>query len=311
MVVSDLPAVLQYLALFSLVYITSKILFAVIQFVYVYCMGSYPKFEKHGAWSVVTGATDGIGLAFAQELAKCGQNIVLISRNPEKLEATASELEKLFNVETMTVAVDFTKTDIYDQIKEKLDNLDIGVLVNNVGMSYSYPEYFAELPDRSNLVDKLLAVNVTSVAKMVDIVLPKMTAKKKGIILNVSSSSAKPPTPLLTLYAATKAFVDCFSTCLEYEYRNKGIIIQSVIPYFVATKLSKIRRSSFTVPTPTAFVQSTLKTIGRTTHTNGCVSHAIQGIICTSIPESLYKYVTKSMGEKTRKRALKRMSKAN
>ena len=286
---ANFPQCIQFLALISLVYILIKILFCFSSPVYVYFCGSCPDFGKHGAWSVITGGTDGIGLAYAQELAKRGQNIVIISRNLEKLKDTAKQLQDSFGVETMTIVADFSKSDIYDRIKQKLENLDIGVLVNNVGTAYRYPEYFVELSDRSNFVDCMIAINLVSVAKMTDIILPKMASKGRGIILNISSGSADPPLALATVYTSTKQFMDCFSKCLEYEYKDKGIIIQCIMPYFVTTKLIGSPQPTLMVPTRNDYVKSSLATIGRASRSYGYIMHAIQGLVFTSVPEFLYK----------------------
>ena len=308
MIFAEMPQWIEYLALFSMGYISLKLAFGLVSFIRVYFGGACPNFENYGSWSVVTGSTDGIGLAYAQELAKRGQKIVLISRNSEKLNATAEKLEKDFNIETIAIAADFSKSDIYGDIQDQLKGLDIGVLVNNVGTSYPYPEYFVDLPDRSSLIDRLISINVNSVVKMTEIVLPQMVSKKKGIILNISSASANPPTPMLSLYAATKQFVDCFSQCLAYEYQKKGIIIQCIMPSFVATKLSKIRRPTLMAPSPQTYVKSSLKTIGRSYRSYGYVFHAIQGAICTSLPLSIYMRIVTNLMNSARKRALKKLS---
>jgi 17beta-estradiol 17-dehydrogenase / very-long-chain 3-oxoacyl-CoA reductase len=93
-------------------------------------------FRKYGEWAVVTGCTDGIGKAYAEYFAKIGLNVVLISRNLEKLNQQANELGETFKVSTKVIAADFTQNTIYPRIKTILNDLDIGVLVNNVGLSY-------------------------------------------------------------------------------------------------------------------------------------------------------------------------------
>jgi short-subunit dehydrogenase len=92
--------------------------------------------KKYGEWAVVTGATDGLGKEYARELARRGMKVVLISRNPEKLQRVADELGKDTKSDFVIVAADFTKgKDIYPSIQQALHGLDIGVLVNNVGIS--------------------------------------------------------------------------------------------------------------------------------------------------------------------------------
>jgi len=106
-----------------------------------------------------------------------------------------------------------------------------------------------------------------------------MEAKRRGIIINVSSFSATYPMPLLSLYAATKIYVDYLSQALNLEYADKGIVIQSVLPAFVSTNMSKIRRTSLLVPSAKDYVQSALKTVGVEPRTYGYWSHKLQGFV--------------------------------
>ncbi|KAM9817179.1 very-long-chain 3-oxoacyl-CoA reductase-B [Neosynchiropus ocellatus] len=238
---------------------------------------------KLGKWAVVTGATDGIGKAYAEELARRGFAIVLVSRTQEKLDDVSKAIESKYGVETKTIAADFSAVDIYPKIQEGIAGLEIGVLVNNVGVSYSYPEFFLEIPNLHNIIDSMININITSVCQMTRLVLPQMAERKRGAILNISSASAMYPCPLLTVYSASKAFVDFFSRGLQAEYSSRGVIIQSVLPFFVATKLSKIRRATLDKPTPERYVAAALNTVGLQTQTNGYLPHAIIGWLTTAL----------------------------
>ncbi|NP_001088370.1 very-long-chain 3-oxoacyl-CoA reductase-A [Xenopus laevis] len=261
-----------------------------------------------GKWAVVTGATDGIGKAYAEELARRGMSIVLISRSPEKLDEAAKHIKETFKVETKIIAADFGKpTEIYERIEAGLRDLEIGVLVNNVGVSYEYPEYFLEIPDLENTLDKMININIMSVCQMTRLVLPGMLGRGKGVILNISSASGMYPVPLLTVYSATKAFVDFFSRGLHAEYRNKGINVQSVLPFYVATKLAKIRKPTWDKPSPETYVRSAVNTVGLQTQTNGYLPHAIMGWISTSlVPVSVAISMGMKMNKGLRSRFLKR-----
>ncbi|XP_061919304.1 very-long-chain 3-oxoacyl-CoA reductase-A [Entelurus aequoreus] len=236
-----------------------------------------------GKWAVVTGATDGIGKSYAEELALRGFAIVLISRSQDKLDDVAMSLEDQFGVETKTIAVDFGKTDVYPTIEAGLAGLEIGVLVNNVGVSYAYPEYYLCIPDLDNFVTNMINVNMTSVCQMTRLVLPRMAERSKGVILNISSASGMYPLPLLTVYSATKAFVDFFSRGLQEEYRRKGVIIQSVLPFFVVTKMTRIRKPTLDKPTPERYVAAELSTVGLQSQTNGYFPHAVMGWVTTKM----------------------------
>uniref|UniRef100_A0ABM5F9I1 Very-long-chain 3-oxoacyl-CoA reductase isoform X2 n=1 Tax=Pogona vitticeps TaxID=103695 RepID=A0ABM5F9I1_9SAUR len=224
-----------------------------------------------GAWAVITGATDGIGKAYTEELARRGMKIVLISRSQEKLDQVASEIREKFKVETKTIAADFEDREtIYSNIKAGLEGLEIGILVNNVGVSYSYPEYFLEIPDLD---------------KMTRLVLPGMLERSKGVIVNISSLAGLQPSPFLTLYSATKAFVNFFSHGINMEYKHKGVIVQSILPYFVVTKLSKLRRTSTFRPKPEWFVKYALNTVGLEAQTAGCPTHDFMAWLTKILPQ--------------------------
>lgn len=243
-------------------------------------LGFSEKFRpKENSWAVITGGTDGIGLAYAHEFLKKGYNLFLISRNEEKLKCVKEDLLARSNKKDKQVevyAADFTKTDIYPGIEKALKKLPrIDVLINNVGMSYEHPEYFAS-PNLEEKNSQIINVNSVSCARMCYFVLPIMEQQKHGVILNVSSFSALDPCPLLSIYAASKSFVDVFSRSLAYEYAKKGITIQSVLPGFVATKMSKIRKAYWMAPTPENYVKSQLKTVGLDGQTTGYWSHELQ-----------------------------------
>lgn len=265
---------------------------------------------KMGSWAVVTGSTDGVGKAYAEALAQKGMNIVMISRSLSKLENVGGAIEEKFKVRTKLIAADFTEGPAtYQKIEKELYGLEIGVLINNVGMSYPYPEYFIDLADRQNVYQDIIQCNICSVTNMCQLVLPQMIERGKGVIVNVSSSAALFPSPLLTVYAASKAYVDKFSTDLAIECAKKGIIVQSLLPGYVATKMSKIRRSTWMAPSAPRYVSRALLTIGIEEKTTGYYPHKLMVDtikLIQSISPRLAIWVILRTMENIRRRALKK-----
>lgn len=247
--------------------------------------------RAHGAWAVVTGATSGIGKAYARELARRGLNVVLISRDLSKLKHEAREIERLYGKSTRVIQVDFTGgLEIYETIEAGLKDLEIGVLVNNVGQKYT--THLSRLLDCEEDVGKklqdIINCNMLSVAQMTRILLPRMVSRGKGIIINISSVADRKPYPYLAVYAATKAFVRSFSVAVGTEYRSKGVIVQTVSPFLVETNMTYPLRKGLLVVSAEDFARQALDTLGLTSETTGCLSHAIQDFLLTMLLPSWF-----------------------
>lgn len=267
------------------------------------------KVKSFGDWAVVTGATDGIGLAYCHEFARNGLNVVLISRTQSKLDDCAKDISKRFpKVQVKTIQADFD-TDCYMDIQKALAGVPVGILVNNVGRSYNHAEYLNLISDE--LVDSLIRLNVVSTTKMTRMVLQGMLERKKGAIVNVSSAAGVIHTgdPFYAVYSATKAYVDFFSRSLHLELASKGVSVQCQVPYFVTTKLAKIRRSSLTVPSPKGYAQAAVQCIGYGATVVPFPMHALQHwFIENVVPSFLFSYFLVGHHVSIRNRAYKKMA---
>ncbi|XP_076323228.1 inactive hydroxysteroid dehydrogenase-like protein 1 isoform X1 [Tachypleus tridentatus] len=261
-------------------------------FTYCFSFMRLQYFKKFGKWAVVTGGTDGIGKEYCRELARHGLNIVIISRSLDKLKLVAEELEKDFGIVTSIIQADFTEgtRDLYLNIKEQLGDKEIGILVNNVGVMYDYPSLFLEVPETK--IWQCITVNMMSVTMMTYLILPDMVKRRRGLVINMSSTSSFYPLPLMAAYSASKAYVDWFSRALTYEYSSSGIVIQTVLPSYVSTKLTRfsnfLQKPGFIVPDAPTFVRSAIRTVGMTSRTTGYWSHGLQWWFYEQIPESLW-----------------------
>lgn len=236
--------------------------------------------RKYGGWAVVTGATDGIGKSYAKELAKMGFNVVLISRTLEKLQNVAAEIEEQSGCKAKIIQADFTGgAEIYPNIEEGLKDLDIGILVNNVGMAHKEPSEFISSDDIGKDITDMMNCNVMSMLHMTRILLPRMLERKKGLIINISSEAGTRPYPRITLYSATKVFVDFFSRSLNIDYQPRGVTVQCVMPLLVSTNMTKNVKRNLLVKTSDDFAREALNTAGLTSRTSGCLSHSIQSFL--------------------------------
>ncbi|KIM60278.1 hypothetical protein SCLCIDRAFT_16376 [Scleroderma citrinum Foug A] len=189
--------------------------------------------------SVVTGASDGIG----KEFASAGFNILLVAQNQDMLSDVADEIAKRTErrVESKIYLIDFLKNDpeTLDDLKTLLESLDIGVLGMCSGPNLS--------------LENIDIINIDAMLSIAHAVLPGMIQSRRGLILVVGSFAGLIPTPLLATYSGSRAFVSTFTSALAEEVKRHNIVV---------TKMSSIRKSSFMIPIPAAYVRATLSKIG-------------------------------------------------
>ncbi|XP_004310170.1 PREDICTED: very-long-chain 3-oxoacyl-CoA reductase 1-like [Fragaria vesca subsp. vesca] len=276
-----------------------KALFKFVRWIWVMFLRPTKNLKKYGSWVIITGSTDGIGKALAFKLASKGLNIVLVGRNPSKLEATSKEIREKYNheqVETKSIVVDLAKAtggEIARTIEEGIKGLDVGILINNAGINYPYARYFHEV-DRE-LMENMLKVNMEAVTWVTKAVLPGMLEKKKGAIVNIGSAASQDPSvPLYTLYAATKSYIEVFSRCIHLEYKQYGIDIQCQVPRFVGTEMTKdLKKSVPLMMVPTErFRKASIRWIGYEHLCNPYWLHSVQGFIVHAAPDALVNAIT-------------------
>uniref|UniRef100_A0A0E0PWP8 B-keto acyl reductase n=1 Tax=Oryza rufipogon TaxID=4529 RepID=A0A0E0PWP8_ORYRU len=207
--------------------------------------------SRYGAWAVITGPTSGMGRAMALELARRGLNLVLVGRDPANLEEISNTVRSLHGVETKTVVFDLSLVatphgdEPLRQLRETVEGLDVGVLMNNAGVGEPAMAYLHEADVEAWV--RMMRVNLWAVTEVTAAVLPGMVERGRGAVVNIGSASSQaiPSFPLCTIYSATKRHA----------------------PFFVATRmvenLAEARRlSPFTV-TPGAYARAAVGWIGR------------------------------------------------
>src|ERR1700737_2292965 len=177
--------------------------------------------------ALITGATSGIGYELTRLFAHDGHNVVLVARSSKDLDRVAGECRGL-GVAAHTIAKDLTKPGSPDEVYAEVRSLNIPInfLVNNAGYALYGP--FA----KSNLADDLanMQLNMVTLVHLTRLFLDDMIARREGRILNVASTAAFQPGPLMALYYAGKAFVLSFSEALHDELRAVGVTVTALCP---------------------------------------------------------------------------------
>jgi len=191
--------------------------------------------------ALITGASSGIGREFARQLAKCARRIVLVARRSERLANLRDELlNQNPNLDVHVRVVDLTDNAQIESLIDSLarDKVDVDLLINNAGLGDSGP--FATSDPIRN--EQMALVNVMALTSLTRRLLPHMVAKRRGGILNVSSSAGFLPIPGDAVYAATKAYVTSFSEALRAELRGTGVSVCAVCPGPVRTEFQEIAK---------------------------------------------------------------------
>jgi short-subunit dehydrogenase len=191
-----------------------------------------------GKWALVTGASAGIGLALAEQLAAGGTNLILTARRRERLEALAEKLTTLHGVRIEVVPADLTLPTAPEHLFAYTEKQRIAVdlLVNNAGFG-TYGPFLTS--DRARQVE-MVQVNITAVITLTHLYLPGMIDRRHGDILIVASTAAFQGVPYLATYAATKAFDLLFAEALAQEVRAHGIRVCALCPGQTMTEFQEV-----------------------------------------------------------------------
>jgi hypothetical protein len=183
---------------------------------------------KSDGFALITGASRGLGMAFARALAERHCNLVLVARSAEPLHAFANELRRSTPVSVIAIQVDLSFPGAVQILTEQLSNgqIPIDLLVNNAG--FGLRGEFSGLSIRQQL--DMLRLNNQAIVELTYSVLPRMLERPRKGIINISSTAGFQPIPFASIYSATKAFVTAFSLALEQELRSAGVSVVTVCP---------------------------------------------------------------------------------
>ena len=215
--------------------------------------------------TLITGASSGIGAAFARKLAARGRNVLLVARSEDKLIALCNELGRLTSIRAQYVALDLQQPDAAAQLFEetKKRELEIDMLINNAGFG-SMGDFIKLDLDREL---EMIQLNVRAVVALTHRFLGPMRERKGGTIINVASTASFQAVPYMATYAATKAFVLSFSEAIGEENRLHGIHVMALCPGVTETKFfeaAKVDRPPMrTIQTPEEVVDTALRGLAR------------------------------------------------
>ena len=185
-------------------------------------------------FTLVTGASTGIGRELATLCAAHKRNLVLLARSEDKLSALAESLRSEHEVRVEVVVQDLGEPGAAEKTRAeiRLRGLDVGALINNAGFGYLGPFQQAETDNQLEMVE----VNITALTHLTRLFLPHMVARGRGQILNIASTAAFQPGPFMAVYYATKAYVLSFSEALAEELRGTGVTVTALCPGVTATE---------------------------------------------------------------------------
>ena len=179
-------------------------------------------------YALITGATSGIGYELAKLFAQDNYNLVIVARNQQELETTATEFKQQSGIEVVTIAKDLSEKqgpfEVYDEVKAR--GIQIDVLVNNAAQGQ-----YGEFVDTDiNRELEIVQLNIGAYLVLTKVFLKEMVARNNGKILMVSSIGGELPGPLQSVYHATKAFITTFAEAIQNETKDTGVTITKLLP---------------------------------------------------------------------------------
>lgn len=255
--------------------------------------------------ALVTGATSGIGAAFASRLAQKGFDLILHGRRQKELMDRAKNLERIYSTSVEIIIAELSRPDEIRKVEERINSLDrLDMLVNNAG--YWEPGVFWEHSPDS--LEAMIMVHNVAPVRFIRAALPRMLERDKGDIINVSSLGAYLNMVTLENYGATKAYLISFTESLHVALMGTGIRVQALTPGFTVTEFHSRLGADFTKEQrtwmqPEEVVDESLSTLGKGPVV--CIPGFKRRFIvklASMLPRSVYYRMMKTIGEKSKKR---------
>jgi hypothetical protein len=191
-----------------------------------------------GKWSLVTGASSGLGVSLARQLAARGSHVILVARREDRLREVQQAIVEAYGVEVEIITADLTDPEARQQMYGQAvrSGRPVEVLVNNAGLGLF--GRFTDIPwERQNA---MLQLDVVALAHLTSLFVPGMVARKSGYVLHVASIGAYMPGALYASYNAAKSFVLSFGEAVDYELRGTGVSVTVVSPGITRTEFHEV-----------------------------------------------------------------------
>ncbi len=217
--------------------------------------------QYYGPWALVAGGSEGIGAAFADEIARRGVNLVLIARRPEQLEHAAARLRAERAVEVITVAADLTDCAALDRVVAAAAGIEVGLVIANAALAPAGSFLHATEAEIAGAID----LNCRASALVAHRFLPGMAARGRGGVIFVSSLAGMQGVPTLAAYNATKSFLIALGEALWAELRGSGVDVLTVCPGAVSTPgyQQQAARPAPGTTAPAVVAATALRSLGR------------------------------------------------
>ncbi|WP_437921392.1 SDR family NAD(P)-dependent oxidoreductase [Sphingobacterium sp. LRF_L2] len=247
--------------------------------------------------ALITGASSGIGKAFAYQLASRSVDLVLTARSEDKLRSICEDIKSKYAVKVSYIVADLSLSQSSGQIIKSIRDkkIEIDLLINNAGVG-KWSNFLEQEPDT---YARMIQLNVQSLVDLTHQILPGMLANKKGGIINIASTGALQPCPYIAVYCASKAFVLSFSEALHGEYSNKGISITAICPGNTRTDFqtnASANTEGMTFESPDEVAKQALKALLKNKNNKiiGCANY-IQSFIPRLLPRKMVIGIVKKM----------------
>jgi short-subunit dehydrogenase len=255
--------------------------------------------------ALITGATSGIGAAFADRLARQGFDLILHGRRKEQLAARAEDLERAHQISAMTIIAELSQPGEMAKVEECIQDLDrLDMLINNAG--YWTPGVFWEHPP--DAIEAMIRVHNIAPVRFIRAALPQMLARGQGDIINVSSAGAFLNMETLENYSATKAYLINITESLHVALMGSGVRVQALTPGYVVSEFHSRLGADLSEEQkgwmrPEELVDHSMKALedGRVVYIPG-VKRRLLIRLFRALPRRVYYKMMKTIGEKEKKR---------